>query len=61
MKRSAFAAAAALLLASATLFGCSEKTDGLTPVTLNEVAHSIFYAPSTQPLSWGILRRRELT
>ena len=45
MKRSAFAAAAALLLASATLFGCSEKTDGLTPVTLNEVAHSIFYAP----------------
>ena len=52
MKRSAFAAAAALLLASATLFGCSEKTDGLTPVTLNEVA---------QPSNWGILRRRELT
>lgn len=27
-------------------FGCSkENTDGLTEVTLNEVAHSIFYAP----------------
>lgn len=25
--------------------GCSEKRSGLTKVTLNEVAHSIFYAP----------------
>lgn len=53
MKRSAFAAAAALLLASATLFGCSEKTDGLTPVTLNEVAHSIFYAPQYAAIELG--------
>ncbi|MCD8197863.1 MAG: ABC transporter substrate-binding protein [Lachnospiraceae bacterium] len=35
--------------AALTLYGCSGKddqvTEGLTPVTLNEVAHSIFYAP----------------
>lgn len=38
---------AAFLAASLSLAGCqggdSEK-DGLTPVTLSEVAHSIFYA-----------------
>lgn len=36
-----------LLLCTGTLFGCrgEESTSGLTKVTLNEVAHSIFYAP----------------
>lgn len=41
----------ASLLITASLTGCGAKTDespkgsSLTPVTLNEVAHSIFYAP----------------
>lgn len=42
-------AAAAVLCASALLAGCQDKNqegqDELTPVTLSEVAHSIFYAP----------------
>ena len=35
------------LLCTGTLFGCrgKESSSGLTKVTLNEVAHSIFYAP----------------
>lgn len=43
---SAFICVAAVLC-SALLTGCSAKKDGqeLTKVTLNEVAHSIFYAP----------------
>ncbi len=32
-------------LACAVLFGCAKEASGLTPVTLYEVAHSIFYAP----------------
>lgn len=39
---------AALLLLSCfclSLTGCAQKQTDLTPVTLNEVAHSIFYAP----------------
>lgn len=39
---------AALLLLSCFCFsltGCAQKQTDLTPVTLNEVAHSIFYAP----------------
>ncbi len=36
-----------LFLCTFSFFGCGEKADtqGLTKVTLNEVAHSIFYAP----------------
>ena len=46
--------------AAALLTGCKKNAESsLTPVTLNEVAHSIFYAPSMPPSSWGILRRRE--
>ena len=33
------------LLCSLLLTGCSEKSAGKTKVVLNEVAHSIFYAP----------------
>ena len=34
-------------MAAASLTGCQSggSSDALTPVTLNEVAHSIFYAP----------------
>ena len=41
-----FFSVAALLGCLAMVFtGCSQKNSDLTPVTLNEVAHSIFYAP----------------
>ena len=47
---------AAFLAASLSLAGCqggdSEK-DGLTPVTLSEVAHSIFYAPQYAAIELG--------
>ena len=48
MKRTKFAAALAVLTLLTTLTGCGQakEADGaLEPVTLNEVAHSIFYAP----------------
>ena len=35
------------------LTGCSQQTSGLTPVTLNEVAHSIFYAPQYVAIEEG--------
>lgn len=41
-----FFSATALLGCLTMIFtGCSQKSSGLTPVTLSEVAHSIFYAP----------------
>ena len=41
-----FFSAAALLGCLTMIFtGCSQKNSDLTPVTLSEVAHSIFYAP----------------
>lgn len=42
-----FSLSLALLLCLSALTGCGKKADegGLTKVTLNEVAHSIFYAP----------------
>lgn len=33
--------------------GCGEKEDEMTKVTLNEVAHSIFYAPQYVALENG--------
>lgn len=35
----------ALVMVMSMCVGCGEKKSGLTKVTLNEVAHSIFYAP----------------
>ena len=35
----------AVITMAATLFGGCKSKDGLTEITLNEVAHSIFYAP----------------
>lgn len=40
-----------MVLASIT--GCQKKESGLTPVTLNEVAHSIFYAPQYAAIELG--------
>ena len=34
-----------LTLLAFTMGGCTKKQENLTTVTLNEVAHSIFYAP----------------
>lgn len=41
------------LLACLTLTGCSQEEEGLTKVTLNEVAHSIFYAPQYAAIELG--------
>lgn len=48
------------LLAGLLLFSCfgcgNEGTDGLTKVTLNEVAHSIFYAPMYVAMEEGYFK-----
>ena len=50
----AVSAILALSLSAAFLTGCSASQDsGLTPVTLNEVAHSIFYAPQYAAIELG--------
>ena len=38
--------------------GCGEKENEMTKVTLNEVAHSIFYAPQYVALEMDILHRK---
>lgn len=43
--------AGSLVLASLT--GCRKEESGKTPVTLNEVAHSIFYAPQYAAIELG--------
>lgn len=50
-KISALFLAVSLTLLSLT--GCGEKNQGLTDVTLNEVAHSIFYAPQYAAIELG--------
>lgn len=54
-KRKLLVLPALLMAASIALSGCGGKTDagGLTPVTLNEVAHSIFYAPQYAAIELG--------
>ena len=42
----------AVLLISC-LAGCGKKEGELTPITLNEVAHSIFYAPQYAAIELG--------
>ena len=39
-----------------TATGCKKETSGLTPVTLNEVAHSIFYAPQYAAIELGYFK-----
>lgn len=59
MKRTKFAAALAVLtlLYSSLTLGCGHWRRRLTgllePVTLNEVAHSIFYAPQYAAIELG--------
>ena len=59
MKRKIFAAALSLLLVSGMMASsvlAEEKTESkkeLTKVTLNEVAHSIFYAPQYAAIELG--------
>ncbi len=44
------------LTASAVLTGCQKEGSGLTPVTLNEVAHSVFYAPQYAAIELGYFK-----
>lgn len=46
----------ALSLLALSLTGCGEKSQGLTEVTLNEVAHSIFYAPQYAAIELGYFK-----
>lgn len=51
----------ALCLALMGLTGCKQKTtSSLTPVTLNEVAHSIFYAPQYVAIELGYFEEEGL-
>lgn len=45
-----------LSLTALSLAGCGEKSQGLTDVTLNEVAHSIFYAPQYAAIELGYFK-----
>lgn len=47
-----------MVLTSVT--GCQKKESGLTPVTLNEVAHSIFYAPQYAAIELGYFKEEGL-
>ena len=46
---------------SKTSKSINDKKTDLTPVTLNEVAHSIFYAPMYVAMEKNYLRRKEST
>lgn len=46
-----------MFTAAALLAGCKKNTESsLTPVTLNEVAHSIFYAPQYAAIELGYFK-----
>lgn len=45
--------ALAASLVTLSLVGCQKESSDLTPVTLNEVAHSIFYAPQYAAIELG--------
>lgn len=47
-------------LFSLLLSGCKKDMDGLTSVTLNEVAHSIFYAPQYVAIELGYFKEEGL-
>lgn len=54
MKHFIFPCALCAGLAVLVLSGCSQsETSGLTPVTLNEVAHSVFYTPQYAAIELG--------
>lgn len=55
MKRKILSLSYCLILALSTLVGCGSQStsDSLTQVTLNEVAHSLFYAPQYVAIEEG--------
>lgn len=55
MKRRLIAVVLVLLMVMTTLVGC-KKESNLTKITLNEVAHSIFYAPQYVALELGYFK-----
>ncbi len=66
MRKGRGKAALAAVLAVGMLAGCGSPGEGvgsdekLTPVTLNEVAHSIFYAPMYVAIEEGYFREEGL-
>lgn len=60
MKRKLCLAMSLALTLSLALAGCQTKGSGLTPVTLNEVAHSIFYAPQYAAIELGYFEEEGL-
>lgn len=59
MKKRIFAILMVVVLLIPILSGCS-KENGLTKITLNEVAHSIFYAPQYVALEEGYFKEEGL-
>lgn len=53
MKKKLLLLAAFTVLLALTFIGCKKESDTLTKVTLNEVAHSIFYAPQYVAIQEG--------
>lgn len=53
MKKIIFLPLIVMLMISFCLYGCKKETGGLKKVTLNEVAHSIFYAPQYVAMELG--------
>ena len=53
MKKTLLFSLTIILLASMTFMGCNENKSSLTKVRLNEVAHSIFYAPQYVAIELG--------
>lgn len=53
MKKKLLLLAAVAVLLALTCIGCKKESDTLTKVTLNEVAHSIFYAPQYVAIQEG--------
>ncbi len=59
MKKRIFCCLSALLLLCTALCGCS-KTETLTTVRVNEVTHSVFYAPQYVAMSLGFFEEEGL-
>ena len=59
MKKRIFCCLSALLLLSVALCGCS-KNETLTTVRVNEVTHSVFYAPQYVAMSLGFFEEEGL-
>lgn len=60
MKKKLCLAMSVVLALSFAVTGCKKEESGLTPVTLNEVAHSIFYAPQYAALELGYFKEEGL-